>query len=198
MRLTINLLALTILLGSFSIQAQEKSLVLSFEDILAKAETYEKYKVIKREDLVGFKRSLTDSLQDLGKAKNGLEEQVALLTQKVDLLNEKLLIAESSLQNSQLHNDVIGFLGLKVKKGTYHAIIWSFITLLLLVLGVIYARIKHACAVVKRVKEAYTRILEEYRAQRFAATEKQMKLKRELQTALNHLEDLREVEGQSM
>ena len=53
-----------------------------------------------------------------------------------------------------------------------------------------YGRIKHVCGVVKRVKAAYSKIVEDYRNQRFQATEKQIKLKRELQTALNRLENI--------
>ena len=42
----------------------------------------------------------------------------------------------------------------------------------------------------KRVKSAYSKIVDEYRHQRFQATENQITLRRELQTALNRLETI--------
>ncbi len=194
MRLTMNLLVALMLIGTFTLKAQEGNLIPELESILSKAETYERYKVIKIEELVSFKRALNDSLTLNQSELSTLQTQAGLLQEKIDLLNEKLSIAEASLQESEATNEEIAFLGLGVKKRAYHTIIWSLIAFLATFLIVLYARVKHACAVVKRVKEAYTRILEEYRSQRFAATEKQMKLKRELQTALNQIEVLREVE----
>lgn len=47
----------------------------------------------------------------------------------------------------------------------------------------------------KRVKSAYSKIVEDYRNQRYEATEKQIKLKRELQTALNKLEMVQSLEN---
>lgn len=173
-------------------------MVSDFETILSKAESYEKYKVIKTEDLIAFKRSLNDSLSKSSSEFATLKKQVELLNQQVALLNEKLALTESALVETQKESGVIGFLGMSIEKGVYHALTWSLIAFLLTFLIAGYARLKHACAVVKRVKEAYTRILEEYRSQRFAATEKQMKLKRELQTAHNQLEVLRQVEEQSL
>ena len=194
MRLTISLLLMLILVGVFQLKAQGQHLIPELESILSKAETYQKYKVIKIEDLVYFKRALNDSLYYNHKELNALEIKASLLQERIDLLTQKLSFAEQSLQESKATNEEITFLGLGIKKSAYHFFIWSLIALLSTFLVILYIRVRHACAVVKRVKEAYTRILEEYRVQRFAATEKQMKLKRELQTALNQIEVLREVE----
>ena len=194
MRLTIKVLAWLMIVFAFQVKAQDQTLINEFNDILNKAETYEKYKVVKTEDMTAFKKSLADSLSAASTSLKGLQIEKELLEDRVSLLDEKLAIAEASLAQSNETNQVIHFLGLPIYKATYHALVWSLVAFLLSILFIGYARIKHACAVVKRVKEAYTRILEEYRIQRFAATEKQMKLKRELQTALNKIEVLQEVE----
>ena len=91
---------------------------------------------------------------------------------------------------SERENAKIGFLGLSVRKGFYNAMVWSIIALLATIVLVVYTRIKHVCSVVKRVKSAYSKIVDEYRHQRFQATENQITLRRELQTALNRLETI--------
>jgi len=192
------LLAWVFFAQTLQAQVSSQGLVSNLETIMVNSESYEKYKVIKTEDLIAFKRSLDDTLSKKDSEFSALKKEVELLNQQVALLNEKLNFTQASLVESQTEADVIGFLGMSIDKGVYNALIWSLIAFLLTFLIAGYARLKHACGVVKRVKEAYTRILEEYRTQRFAATEKQMKLKRELQTAHNQIEILRQVEEQSV
>ena len=105
-------------------------------------------------------------------------------------IQAELNIIKDKLMVSERENAKIGFLGLSVREGFYNAMVWSIIALLATIVLVVYTRIKHVCNVVKRVKSAYSKVVEEYRNQRFAATENRITLRRELQTALNRLETI--------
>jgi hypothetical protein len=117
-----------------------------------------------------------------------LNSESAQLKSKVESLKSDLTKMSSEWQLSQSTNSEIGFLGMKFRKSFYNAMVWSTIALLSVTLFVMYTRIKRVCSVVKRVKSAYSRISDEYRSHRYQAKEHQIRLKRELQTALNKLE----------
>lgn len=182
---------LLLLTLSFTVYAQDNNtLRSSLSDIMDQSESYAEYKVIKTSKLLNFKSAMSDSINGYQlKIKNlemsAVETKAELKTiqAELDIIKEKLLISETD-------NARIGFLGLSVRKGFYNAFVWSIIALLTTVVVVVYTRIKHVCSVVKRVKSAYSKIVDEYRHQRFQATEKQITLRRELQTALNRLESL--------
>lgn len=187
-RVGVLLLLLTL---SFTVYAQDNNtLRSSLSDIMDQSESYEEYKVIKTSKLLNFKSAMSDSINGYQLKIKNLEmsavetkAELKAIQAELDIIKDKLLISETD-------NARIGFLGLSVRKGFYNAFVWSIIALLTTVVVVVYTRIKHVCSVVKRVKSAYSKIVDEYRHQRFQATEKQITLRRELQTALNRLESL--------
>lgn len=180
---------------NFTIHAQvNDNLRSELTNIMSGAETYEEYKVIKTSKLLNFKSAMVDSINDYQKQIKNLELNAVESEAEVKSLQMELDMIKGKLEVSESENAAIGFLGLSVNKSLYNALVWSVIGLLTMVVAVIYTRIKHVCAVVKRVKSAYSKIVDEYRNQRFQATEKQMMLRRELQTALNRLESLESVE----
>lgn len=187
-RVGVLLLLLTL---SFTVYAQENNtLRSSLSDIMDQSESYAEYKVIKTSKLLNFKSAMSDSINGYQLKIKNLEmsavetkAELKAIQSELDIIKDKLLISETD-------NARIGFLGLSVRKGFYNAFVWSIIALLTTVVVVVYTRIKHVCSVVKRVKSAYSKIVDEYRHQRFQATEKQITLRRELQTALNRLESL--------
>ncbi|MFY0594374.1 hypothetical protein [Roseivirga sp.] len=189
----------TILLlsASLSVKAQdinESTLRSTLTEIMNEAESYEEYKVIKTSKLRNFKTSMIDSINAYQRQIKNLALTSVETQAELKILKNELELIKSKLIESESLNAEIGFLGMSFNKRFYSALVWSIIALLTTIIVVIYTRIKHVCHVVKRVKSAYSKIVDEYRNQRFQATEKQMLLKRELQTALNRLESLEAVE----
>ncbi|HEY9116661.1 MAG TPA: hypothetical protein VIN11_02480 [Roseivirga sp.] len=177
------------LLNPQGVHAQnEQSLDNTFLEILDEAESYQEYKVIKTSKLRNFRNAMFDSLNSYNSTISSLQlELVSVQTELAELKSQFNLIKDS-LEESEANAAMIGVMGVQMKKMTYNIVVWSLVCLLSLCLVIMYGRIKHVCSVVKRVKSAYSKIVEDYRNQRFQATEKQMKLRRELQTALNRLE----------
>jgi DNA repair exonuclease SbcCD ATPase subunit len=161
-----------------------------FNQIIEKAETYEKYKVISTNKLLTFKSAMLDSLMAYQSNINRLETDLVTLQAEFKSLKDQFEQTQSTLATTEAEKASISFLGLSVNKLTYNLAVWAFILLLVMAIGILYFRIKHVCAVAKRVKTAYSKIMDEYRAQRFQSVEKQMKLKRELQTVQNRLDSL--------
>ena len=179
------------LISSFPVHAQiEKSLDNTFTEILDEAESYQEYKVIKTSKLRQFRNAMYDSLTSYKSTISSLQQELSTIKSEMAELKTQFSSVQESLQESQASSDMIGFLWFDMKKLTYSIFVWSLVCLLVLCLVIMYGRIKHVCGVVKRVKTAYSKIVDDYRNQRFQATEKQMKLRRELQTALNRLENM--------
>ena len=176
---------------SFTVYAQENTpLRTVLSDIMSESESYQEYKVIKASKLLNFRAAMSDSINDYQLQIKNLEMSVVETKAELKAIQAELNIIKDKLMVSERENAKIGFLGLSVREGFYNAMVWSIIALLATIVLVVYTRIKHVCSVVKRVKSAYSKVVEEYRNQRFAATENQITLRRELQTALNRLETI--------
>lgn len=175
-------------------QQQVNSLTNHFNNILEKSETYENYKVIKTLALISFKSAMIDSLMSYQKEISSLEMNLTELRADFESLKKDFEDTQMQLIKSEEQNASMPFLWFTVNKSSYNVVLWSFIALLLFSIGILYSRIKHVCAVVKRVKSAYSKIMDEYRTQRHQSVEKQMKLKRELQTMQNRLEMIQSLE----
>ena len=176
---------------SFTVYAQENTpLRTVLSDIMSESESYQEYKVIKSSKLLNFRAAMSDSINDYQLQIKNLEMSVVETKAELKAIQAELNIIKDKLMVSERENAKIGFLGLSVRKGFYNAMVWSIIALLATIVLVVYTRIKHVCSIVKRVKSAYSKVVEEYRNQRFAATENRITLRRELQTALNRLETI--------
>lgn len=175
-------------------QKQELTLSDQLNQIMDASETYEYYKVVKTSDLTKFKSTMLDSLFNYRSKIGNLEADLATLKSDFEALKLQFDQTQVQLESSEAQNASMSILGIAVNKTSYNVVVWSFIVLLLFGIGILYFRIKHVCAVVKRVKTAYSKIMDEYRTQRHQSVEKQMKLKRELQTMQNQLEMLQSLE----
>jgi len=176
---------------SFTVCAQENTpLRTVLSDIMSESESYQEYKVIKASKLLNFRTAMSDSINGYQLQIKNLEMSVVETKAELKTIQVELNIIKDKLMVSERENAKIGILGLSVRKGFYNALVWSIIALLATIVLVVYTRIKHVCSVVKRVKSAYSKIVDEYRHQRFQATENQITLRRELQTALNRLETI--------
>lgn len=176
----------------FSFQSQSKlrdtDLNQQWNQLIQTSESYNEYKIIKLSRLWDFNAALRDSLNNYSSQIAQLEALSHSYQEDLDNVNIKLSQLKANLEESEMVSGKIYFLGFGISKNIYSSILWSIIILLSLIVFVVYSRIKHVCSVAKRVKAAYSRVSDDYRNHRYQAKEYQIKLKRELQTALNKLE----------
>lgn len=156
-----------------------------------KSSNWEDYKVIKLNRLNEFWSIVTDTLNDKQQRINSSAQEIIDLNTKLRETNTQLATTEDSLNLSQKLNDSILFFGLQIDKTTYNIFVWSIIIVLAIGIGSFYVMFKQSNLITKKTKENLQEIESEYNEHKAKAMQSQVKLKRELQTALNQLNERR-------
>lgn len=162
-----------------------------FNELKTTSETYEQFKVITTTRLDDFWKEVQDSL------KVQKENSVRLLTEvterklEAEQLQSKMDGVSAELEKAQSNTTTISFLGADIQKSTYHLVVWSIIAILLILCVIIWWTGKSGSSTAKQAKEDYDTISAELESTKNKAREAQVKLKRELQTALNQVEELK-------
>lgn len=188
-----TLLISTYFLAIFIVNAQteelDATLKSSFRDLIDNSETFQQYKVIPIVKMNSFEKQLTDTLQ-LYKSKistaNEAENSANL---KVDSLKSEVVDLQTELEETQEMVDGILFLGIPMNKSSYTIMVWTIIFILLAGIVFVYVLYLNSNRVTKQTKNDKNRVDNELEELRKTSHEKQVKIKRELQTALNKLEE---------
>lgn len=185
-------IAIQVLIALFAIKAwsQAQSLDNDFNQLMDKSETYDKYKVVSKtkiNELWGdVQKEISSRDITIGELKrNSVEAKVTKdsLTARINTLTRRL-------NESEARNGGIPFLGIEIAHTVYHSVVWSIIGVL--VVGLIYFgfRFKMSGKVVDQLLLEKEALAAEHEDHKFNAHQKMLKTKRELQTALNKLEEL--------
>ena len=178
-----------------SVVSQDSTLEYQFEDLKKKSNNYQVYKVVKKTDLDGFWKSVNDTLKTNAAEVNALKNEVAGLKSELNSLQNQLAQRDSSLANQEYMIEHMDFLGVSVGKGTYKTITWVIICILIVVVVVLYFKFTGANKITKSTRREFTTLQEEFEAQRQKARETETKLKRDLQTEINKIEEMKEKFG---
>lgn len=167
------------------------SLQTQFEGMMTRYNTYERYKVVPISELNNFWEQVKDSVEQRNLAIARLESQIRLQKTETDTLRRQLSSTRAALDESEEVNDSIDFLGIRFSKPGYHVTVWIIIGLIAAVCAFIYflyIRSHQTTTKVKREAENLRRELNDYKDK---SRETQVRLKRELQTAVNTIEELK-------
>ncbi|MEQ9467523.1 MAG: hypothetical protein RLN88_08930 [Ekhidna sp.] len=182
--------SLAFILFAMQSQAQE-TLREKYDAMLEKTETYEQYKVIPRTTLNSFWSEALDSLKQQARTIRDLRSQVTGQQGEINSLRAEIAEVQSKLDESLELNDTIYFLGMPFSKVGYHIMVWLIIAALA-VLGVMsYLMFIRSNSVTSKTRREYETLNAEYEEHKTHARETQVKLKRELQTAINQLNERR-------
>ena len=96
---------------------------------------------------------------------------------------------QEALESSNSLNGSIGFLGMEVSKTGYNIFVWIIIAALAIGIGAVFMLFQRSNAVTTQTKKTFKELEREYNAHKEKARETQIRLKRELQTALNALNE---------
>lgn len=176
-------------IASFGVSAQ--NLDEQYRELKESNETYKSYKVIKETELDAFWKSVQDSLTNV---KQELATVDRLTTkQEKELANLNTVIAEKDqqLKEKNYAGTHITVLGIDMLKDTYIIINVVIITLLLLAMGWLFYKFKDNDKVAKKKSNDYEKLETDFENYKRNALEKQMKLRRDLQTARNRIEEIR-------
>jgi uncharacterized protein YlxW (UPF0749 family) len=194
MTLDFRFFILLLLLQPFSIslygqESAASDITDSFDQILEEHRTWETYKVVPVTRMEAFANALKDSVEAYNQKIASLSNAVKENQQQLDKAREDVSQLRVELSESERRSDEILFLGMAFGKASYHTLVWGLIVLLFgfsAFTYLLFLRSNRVTRVSKKEREDLMEVLEE---QRTKSREREVKLKRELQTVINQLNE---------
>lgn len=177
------------------------TLLHQFNTLKNKSNTYQGHKVIEIGKLDAFWKNVQDAVKEtenkLANARSNAEKE--LVQVQAELKEQEALVTslkqENALKEQEVQKSIhdinhLSVLGIDMQKQTYVIASFAIIFSLIIALGAIIMRYKASLKYSKEKQQDFEEIEQEYADYKKAAWEKEIKLKRELQTELNRVEDL--------
>lgn len=185
-----TLLLLSICFISGAAMAQN-TIEQQYQEFYEKSNTWEDFKVIKLYRMDEFWSVVSDTIKDKRATISSLNLELDSLNHQVSGLKSTLGQTEEQLVESRAMNESISFLGIQFSKTVYNIIVWAIIGGLIGGLVTVYLMFKQSNITTRKTKKDYDDLEKENQEIRQKARDTQIKLKRELQTALNRLSEQR-------
>ncbi len=173
------------------INQEPKSLKGTFDGMMNKYSSYEQYKVIPITRLNEFWGEVNDSLTTKERTIAELNGEIVALNAMIDSLRSDLAIVKANLETSEATNSEIAFLGISFDKIVYHILVWIIIVLLGVLAVLTYFMYIRSNGLTSRFKKDLEQLRQEYDEHRDKSREAQVRLKRELQTAVNTVDEMK-------
>ncbi|NQW27509.1 MAG: hypothetical protein HQ474_06325 [Flammeovirgaceae bacterium] len=187
------LIICTIVVMGFSVQGQD--LDTQFDNFVSKASHWKEFKMLKIEELNEFWSIVQDSVQTNKVSLNATRQEVKVLSVKInemEKIQQKML---DELSEVDIERNSVLFFGMVLSKGTYHLLVWTIIIALLIasvVLMGLYYKINSSLRYITKESKLLEVELWNKKDQLRLV---QIKLKRELQTAVNTIEEMKARDG---
>ena len=182
---------------SLSITASwaQQTLSEQFYQLKEESNNYQEYEVIPRTELDAFWSVVEDSLQ---KQRNGITQRQATIQNqeaRIDTLEQTLQTRDEELAESEYNSSRLNVLGIPVQKNSY--VVFSFALYTgLLVFGFIFLfRYRRSNVVAVEKRKEYELAQEELESYKKKSRDREIKLRRELQTEINRVEELKKKIG---
>lgn len=160
-----------------------------FDKILKDHATWEIYKVVPVKKMNAFKTALNDTIRKKENKIIALKKMVDDAEAKTQMEEEKVSNLQVTLDSSQLKNNEITFLGITFSKTPYQFMVWSLIVVLVILIVIFYLMFLRSNSISSQSRREVEQVKKELEDLRTKAHEKQIKLKRQLQTAENLLNE---------
>lgn len=170
---------------------RQKTLNEQFKEMRESSETYRVYKMIKQNELNNFWNAVMDSIKN-DKARYA-ESQLIIAgqEQKLGELNNTINSKDEEITGLQHDTEHIKVLGIDFSKGSYISITFFIILGLIAAIGILFQRFSNSNKVASQKTSDYEKLDKEFENYKKDSLEKQMKLRRDLQTERNKLEEIR-------
>lgn len=156
-----------------------------FEYVIQKSNNYQDYKVVKKEDLNLLKKNSMDSIAKFQTALNELKVKFATHDAIVTGLNDSLKVVKTELKDLKSAQNNVDFLGTPISKSSYNLIMWSIVSVLLLLVFFSFFQMRSAKSISKAAHDGLGKLEEEFEEYKRKALEKEQKLGRQLQDEIN-------------
>lgn len=172
-------------------QNSPASLNQKWDNMISKSENYQNYRVIKSSELTDIWKNVQDSITrfkgELVQERSKIKEQAAQISE----LQKQVSDVKAELASITSQKNSMGFLGLDVDKYVYTNTLWVIVFIVLASCAVcFYLYTKSNKITVQKIAEyeQLSRSFEEYKQSKI---EMERKLKREIQTNANMVEELK-------
>ncbi len=166
-----------------------------YDELKSSSNNYQIYKVVKETALDNFWNTVKDTLNSQNARIDALTKEVNGLNSEVSTLNAQVTERDELLENQDYQIETMEFLGIGLTKSSYIVFTWVLIFALLITALLLYYRFKTANSVTVSTRKEYEALQIEFDAHRQRTRENETKLKRDLQTELNRVEELKGMIG---
>ncbi len=156
-----------------------------FDELVDKAGNWEKFKLVKKESIYTFKRTLLDSLNGQKTLLREKLDTISAQSSRIKELNRNIQSLQNELDKEKNRNDSIDFLGLTIEKGVYSIIVWGIIVVLTILLVVFISRYTSSNIITRGALKDLEDLQNEYEEYRTKAIEREQKVRRQLQDEIN-------------
>jgi hypothetical protein len=110
---------------------------------------------------------------------------------QIDLLNKQIIENKTAFNQVSNERNSIGLLGMQINKYAYVSVLWILLIGISLGSVVMFSLYKNSKKITKVKSQEYDLLAKQLEEARASKTETERKLKREIQTLVNKLEDLK-------
>ncbi|MGB3181107.1 MAG: hypothetical protein WBB45_06935 [Cyclobacteriaceae bacterium] len=194
---------LLLLIGlSFQVVAQEDQVEESgntlsdqFQEVKKTSNNYQDYEVVKITKLNAFFRNVQDTLNRKDEKLTELSNTIENQNTRLDDLQNQITSQDEAVKASEYDTRHINVFGIDMEKGSYITTNLVIIFILVVILLFFYYKFKESRKVATQKKSEYSTLEEDFNVFKQNARDKEIKLKRELQTELNRNEELNQKLG---
>ncbi|QSE96293.1 hypothetical protein [Fulvivirga lutea] len=177
----------------FASSAISQKLNDQFSVLMDETETFKEYKVIKIQELNSFWKGVTDSINNKHEIIVDLQAKNQDLNNQVTSLEVEIKEAQAQIESLQGQISTISIFGIAIDKTVYKVVNFTLLSTLILIIGLIFFRLKERVQVANAKIKDYNNLESKFEEYRRKSLENQMKLRRELQTERNKLEEIRSI-----
>jgi hypothetical protein len=156
-----------------------------FDELVDKSGNWEKFKLVKKESIYTFKKTLLDSIKEQKSLLREKLDTISVQSSRIKELNLNIQNLQSELDKEKNRNDSIDFFGLTIEKGVYSIIVWGIIAVLAILLVVFISRYTSSNSITRGALKDLEDLQNEYEEYRTKAIEREQKVRRQLQDEIN-------------
>ncbi len=186
---------IVLFLLSISTIAFSQTLEQKWGRMLEKAENYDPYKVIKKTELADFWKSTNDTIQRYQKELKGQRSLISTQKSEITQLKAQTVELNTALSQNESDKNSVSFLGIKANKFAYLSTLMLLFVIALAGIGILYYMFANSNSIASQKVSAYQVLSKEFDEYKLGKIEMERKLRRELQTQVNKLEELKKGNG---
>lgn len=162
-----------------------------FSNMKNSAYSYKEYKNIKEATLNDFWKIVQDSLDNKEKRIVSAQSTINAQDEKINELNSTISEQKATIDEKEFDTQHISVLGMDMGKESYKLFNTITIVVLIVLAGFLFYQFNHSKRFASAKKKDYEKLSGDYEEYKRNALEKQMKLRRELQTERNKIDEIR-------